>query len=45
MQSEPESTKEWLLQYFQKSCEHLSREQKFKVWQDGYHAEEVFSNK
>ncbi|WP_317038661.1 MULTISPECIES: hypothetical protein [unclassified Chryseobacterium] len=27
------------------TCEHLSREQKFIVWQDGYHAEEVFSNK
>ena len=45
IQSEPESRKEWMLDYFQKSCEHLSREQKFKVWQDGYHAEEVFSNK
>lgn len=45
IQSETESRKEWMLDYFKKSCEHLSREQKFKVWQDGYHAEEVFSNK
>ena len=45
LQSESESRKEWMLEYFKKSCEHLSREQDFKVWQDGYHAEEVFSNK
>ncbi|MFC6269261.1 REP-associated tyrosine transposase [Frigoriflavimonas asaccharolytica] len=45
MQSEPESRKEWMLDYFKKSCEHLAREQNYKVWQDGYHAEEVFSNK
>ena len=42
---EPESRREWLLNYFKKSCEHLSRKQEYKVWQDGYHAEEVFSNK
>ena len=42
--SEPESRREWLLDYFKKSCEHLSRPQQYKVWQDGYHAEEVFSN-
>ncbi len=42
---EPESRKEWLLDYFKKSCEHLSRPQSYKVWQDGYHAEEVFSNR
>lgn len=41
---EPESRREWLLDYFKKSCEHLSRPQSYKVWQDGYHAEEVFSN-
>ena len=33
-----------MLNYFQKACEHLKREQKFKVWQDGYHAELVESN-
>ena len=41
---EPESRREWMLNYFQKACEHLKREQKFKVWQDGYHAELVESN-
>ena len=40
--SEPESRREWMLGFFAKSCEHLAREQKYKVWQDGYHAEEVF---
>jgi REP element-mobilizing transposase RayT len=41
---EPESRREWMLDYFQKSCEHLKREQKYKVWQDGYHAEIVEKN-
>jgi len=41
---EPESRREWLIDYFKKSCEHLARPQTYKVWQDGYHAEEVFSN-
>ncbi|WP_407489927.1 transposase, partial [Elizabethkingia anophelis] len=36
---EPESRREWLLNYFKKNCEHLSRKQGYKVWQDGYHAE------
>ena len=30
-----ESRKEWLLELFSKACEHLSRDQKYKVWQDG----------
>lgn len=33
-----------MIAYFQKDCEHLKREQQFKVWQDGYHAEIVESN-
>jgi len=41
---EPESRREWMLNYFQKSCEHLKREQQHKVWQDGYHAEIVETN-
>jgi len=41
---EPESRREWLLDYFKKACEHLTRSQTYKVWQDGNHAEEVFSN-
>src|SRR5690606_25307621 len=45
MISEPESRRAWMLEFFAKSCKHLAREQSYKVWQDGYHAEEVFSNK
>lgn len=42
--NEPESRREWLLDYFQKACQHLKREQQFKVWRDGYHAEIVETN-
>jgi len=45
IQDEPESRREWLLELFSKACEHLKREQEYKVWQDGYHAEEISSNK
>lgn len=41
---EPESRREWLLTHFEKACEHLKRDQKYKVWQNGYHAEIVESN-
>ena len=41
---EPESRREWMLEYFKKSCEHLKREQQSKIWQDGYHAEIVETN-
>lgn len=41
---EPESRREWMLDYFQKACAHLKREQQYKVWQDGYHAEIVKTN-
>lgn len=33
-----------MLQYFDKACEHLKRTPKYKVWQDGYHAELIYSN-
>lgn len=39
IQTKPESRREWLLEMFSKACEHLARDQKYKVWQDGYHAE------
>lgn len=32
---ENESRKEWLIDYFSNACNHLAREQKYKVWQDG----------
>ena len=41
---EPESRREWLLDYFKKACEHLKRDQSYKVWQDGYHAEIIETN-
>jgi REP element-mobilizing transposase RayT len=40
----PESRREWMLEYFSNACEHLKRNQKYKVWQDGYHAEKIYSN-
>jgi len=39
IKNEPESRREWLLEQFEKACEHLKRKQEFKVWQDDYHAE------
>lgn len=41
---EPESRREWMLDYFQKACEHLKKNQSYKVWQNGYHAEHIYSN-
>lgn len=41
----PESRREWMLAYFREACSHLKRGQLYKVWQDGYHAEHVYSNK
>ncbi|CAN5305485.1 transposase [soil metagenome] len=45
IQEEPESRKEWMLNYFEKACIHLTRDQKYKVWKDGYHGELLYSNK
>ena len=45
IQDEPESRREWMLDYFQKTCEHLKKVQQYKVWQNGYHAEHIYSNK
>ena len=42
--NEPESRREWLLKHFKDACSHLKRTQHYKVWQDGYHAEIIFSN-
>lgn len=41
----PESRREWMLEYFENACKHLKRKQNYKVWQDGYHAEKIYSNK
>ncbi|MES2240435.1 MAG: transposase [Bacteroidota bacterium] len=45
IQDEPESRREWMLDYFQNASKHLKNEQKYKVWQNGYHAEHIYSNK
>lgn len=44
IQEESESRREWMLNYFAKACAHLKRAQKYKVWQDGNQAKEIFSN-
>ncbi len=41
----PESRREWMLDYFKEACNHLKRNQQYKVWQNGYHAEICSSNK
>jgi len=40
----PESRREWMLEYFIKTCAHLKRDQQYKVWQTGYHAEVLRTN-
>ncbi len=40
----PESRREWMLAYFNEACSHLKRKQQYKVWQNGYHAEKVYSD-
>ena len=45
IKQEPESRREWMLKYFENACDHLKRDQKYKVWQDGYHAEILTSRK
>lgn len=42
---EPESRRDWMLGYFEDACKHLKKEQNYKVWQNGYHAEVIYSNK
>lgn len=45
IQNEPESRRGWLLKMFKEACVHLKRNQQYKVWQNGYYAEKVFSQK
>ncbi len=45
IKEEPESRREWVLDLFKKYCENLKRNQTYKVWQDGNHAEVIYSNK
>jgi REP element-mobilizing transposase RayT len=41
----PESRREWLLEHFAAACAHLKRNQQYKVWRNGFHPEELRSNK
>jgi REP element-mobilizing transposase RayT len=43
--SEPESRRDWMIQYFKKAGENLKGITDYKFWQDGNHAEEISSNK
>ena len=40
-----ESRKQWLLEKFEEAGKNLKRISKFKVWKDGNHPKELFSNK
>jgi REP element-mobilizing transposase RayT len=42
--SEPESRRDWMLEYFRKAGENLKGITNYKVWQSGNHAEVVSSN-
>jgi hypothetical protein len=33
-----------MLEYFYKACEHVKKRTKYKVWQNSYHAEHIYSN-
>ena len=39
-----ESRKEWMLARFRDKGKYLKRIENYKFWQDGYHAETIFSN-
>ena len=43
IEDEPESRREWLLPLLQKYCEHLKRNQSYKLWQDGNHAKVIYT--
>ena len=44
IEDEPESRKEWLLARFKYNGKYLKRIENYKFWQDGNHAEIIFSN-
>ncbi|NPD44850.1 hypothetical protein [Lentimicrobium sp. S6] len=45
IEDEPESRREWLLPLLQKYCEHLKREQEYKLWQSGNHSKVIYTTK
>jgi REP element-mobilizing transposase RayT len=42
---EPESRREWILEYFNGAGKRTNKKVTFKFWQDGNHAEIIYSNK
>jgi REP element-mobilizing transposase RayT len=42
---EPESRRDWMLEYFKKAGENLRGITNYKLWQDGNHAEVISSNR
>jgi len=42
--NEPESRREWLLEYFRQEADKIKRNKNYKVWQDGNQPKEIFSN-
>ena len=44
IEDEPESRKEWLLARFKYNGKYFKRIENYKFWQDGNHAEIIFSN-
>ena len=43
--NQPESRREWMLEYFKKAGENYKAIKNYKFWQDGNHAEIIVSNK
>ena len=43
--SEPESRRDWMIEYFRDAGKELKGIKEFKFWQDGNHPEEISSNK
>jgi REP element-mobilizing transposase RayT len=43
--TEPESRRDWILEYFRKAGENTKGRTNYKLWQDGNHPEEISSNR
>jgi len=45
IKTEPESRREWMLDLFSKAAEDHTKKHSYKLWQDGNHAIELYSEK
>ena len=45
IQTNVESRRGWVLDLFSEVADHLKRNKKYKVWQDGVHAELLYSDR